>query len=69
MSRRHARIGFIPLVDAAVPVAARELDFAAAEGVDLDLCRKNSWSNIRDKVAFGLFEGAQMLAPRRPRVF
>ncbi|GAB4237656.1 MAG: CmpA/NrtA family ABC transporter substrate-binding protein [Kiloniellaceae bacterium] len=63
MSRRRARIGFIPLVDAAVLVAARELDFAAAEGVELELCRETSWSNIRDKVAFGLFEGAHMLAP------
>jgi two-component system, oxyanion-binding sensor len=63
LSRHHARIGFIPLVDAAVLVAARELDFAAAEGVDLELCRETSWSNIRDKVAFGLFEGAHMLAP------
>ena len=63
MSRHRARIGFIPLVDAAVLVAARELDFAAAEGVELELHRETSWSNIRDKVAFGLFEGAQMLAP------
>ena len=63
MSRRRARIGFIPLVDAAVLVAARELDFAAAEGVELELCRETSWSNIRDKVAFGIFEGAHMLAP------
>jgi len=63
VSRRRARIGFIPLVDAAVLVAARELDFAAAEGVELELCRETSWSNIRDKVAFGIFEGAHMLAP------
>ena len=34
MTRRRARIGFIPLVDAAVLIAARELDFAAAEGVE-----------------------------------
>ena len=64
MSRRHVRIGFIPLVDAAVLVAAKELDFASVEGVDLELCRETSWSNIRDKVAFGLLEGAQMLAPQ-----
>jgi NitT/TauT family transport system ATP-binding protein len=63
LSRRQVRIGFIPLVDAAVLVAARELDFAAAEGVELLLSRETSWSNIRDKVAFGLFEGAHMLAP------
>jgi len=63
LSRYRARIGLIPLVDAAVLVAARELDFAAAEGVDLELHRETSWSNIRDKVAFGLFEGAHMLAP------
>jgi len=63
LSRHHVRIGFIPLVDAAVLVAARELDFASAEGIDLVLHRETSWSNIRDKVAFGLFEGAHMLAP------
>ena len=55
--------GFIPLVDAATLVVAREMGFAAEEGVDLILKRENSWSNIRDKLALGLFDAAHMLAP------
>lgn len=55
-------LGFIPLTDCAVLVVARALGFAASEGIDLRLVREVSWANIRDKVALGLLNGAQMLA-------
>ncbi|MEL6278256.1 MAG: ABC transporter substrate-binding protein [Pseudomonadota bacterium] len=55
--------GFIPLTDCATLVVAREFGFAAEEGVDLVLRREASWSNIRDKMALGLFDAAHMLAP------
>lgn len=55
-------LGFIPLTDCAVLVVARELGFARSEGLELRLSREISWANIRDKVAFGLLDGAQMLA-------
>ena len=55
-------LGFIPLTDCAVLAVARELGFAAREGIDLRLVREVSWANIRDKVALGLLNGAQMLA-------
>jgi len=55
-------LGFIPLTDCAVLAVARELGFAQGEGLDLRLSREVSWANIRDKVAFGLLDGAQMLA-------
>lgn len=55
--------GFIPLTDCATLVVAREFGFAAEEGVDLTLRREASWSNIRDKIALGLFDAAHMLAP------
>lgn len=55
-------LGFIPLTDCAVLAVARELGFAAREGLDLQLVREVSWANIRDKVALGLLNGAQMLA-------
>ncbi len=57
------RAGFIPLVDAAVLVAAADRGFAAAEDVDLELVREVSWSNIRDKLKLGHFEAAHLLAP------
>lgn len=55
--------GFLPLVDAALLVAAREKGFAEAEGIDLRLARETSWANIRDRMAVGHFQCAHMLAP------
>lgn len=57
------RIGFIPLVDCAPLVVARDLGFAATEGLALDLVRETSWANIRDRIVFGHFDAAHMLAP------
>ncbi len=57
------RLGFIPLVDAAVPIAASALGFDGAEGVRLDLVRDVSWSNIRDRLAFRQFDVAHLLGP------
>jgi two-component system, oxyanion-binding sensor len=57
------RIGYIPLVDSALLHVARAYDFAAAEGLDLDLVRETSWANIRDKLSVGIFDAAHMLAP------
>ena len=55
--------GFLPLLDSAVLVVARELGFAAGEGIDLHLTRENSWASIRDRLAVGHFNVAHMLAP------
>lgn len=57
------RIGFMPLVDCAPLVAAREQGFAAVEGVRLDLARESSWANIRDRLVVGHFDAAHMPAP------
>jgi len=56
------RAGFIPLVDCAVLVAAREKGFAAEHGLDLQLCKEVSWANIRDRINIGQFDVAHMLA-------
>lgn len=63
MSRHEVHCGFIPLVDCAVPVIAREMGFAAEEGLDLILHREVSWSSLRDKLALGRLDAAHMLAP------
>jgi NitT/TauT family transport system ATP-binding protein len=57
------RIGFMPLVDCAPLVVARDLGFAADEGLELDLVRETSWANIRDRIVLGHFDAAHMLAP------
>lgn len=55
--------GFIPLLDAAVLIAAKEKGFATEHGIDLRLIRETSWANIRDRIAVGHFDVAHMLAP------
>lgn len=56
-------IGFVPLSDCAPLVVAKELGFFQAQGLDVRLSRENSWASIRDKVAVGALDGAQMLGP------
>ncbi len=56
-------LGFVPLVDAAPLIVAHELGFAEEEGLALTLNRAPSWSTLRDRLALGQIEAAQMLAP------
>jgi len=57
------QIGFIPLIDAAALIVAVEKGFTQAEGLDVQLVREVSWSNVRDKLNIGLFDAAHILAP------
>jgi two-component system, oxyanion-binding sensor len=57
------QIGFIPLIDAAAVIVAVEKGFMQAEGLDVQLVREVSWSNVRDKLNIGLFDAAHILAP------
>jgi NitT/TauT family transport system ATP-binding protein len=63
MNDDRLRIGFIPLCDAAALIVAVDKGFAAAEGLDVELVREVSWSNMRDKLNIGLFDAAHMIAP------
>lgn len=63
MTAHHLRIGFIPLIDAASLLIAVDKGFAAEEGLDVELVREVSWSNVRDKLNLGLFDAAHLLAP------
>ncbi|MGP9801233.1 CmpA/NrtA family ABC transporter substrate-binding protein [Rheinheimera sp. NSM] len=56
-------LGFVPLLDAAPLIVAQELGLFAAQGLKVSLQREASWASIRDKVAFGVLDGAQMIAP------
>jgi NitT/TauT family transport system ATP-binding protein len=63
MSGEKLRIGFIPLADAGALIVAVDKGFTAAEGLDVELVREVSWSNVRDKLNIGLFDAAHLLAP------
>ena len=61
--KRRVTLGIIALNDCAPIVIAREKGFFARHGLDVRIRRESSWAAIRDKVACGLLDGAQMLAP------
>ncbi|MFL9823409.1 CmpA/NrtA family ABC transporter substrate-binding protein [Rhodoplanes sp. SY1] len=63
MAKTRLTVGWVPLTDVAVLIAAAERGFAAAEGLDLVPVRETSWANTRDKLVFGHFDAAHMLAP------
>lgn len=63
LEKAEVRLGIAPLTDCAPIVVAYEKGFFAAQGVGVEIVREPSWSNIRDKVAYGLLDGAQMLGP------
>lgn len=62
MSLMQVRLGFVPLIDCALPVVARAKGFAEDENIDLVLVREMSWAAIRDKLSYGLFDAAHLLA-------
>ncbi len=56
-------IGFLPLVDACLPILAREHGFAEAEGLSLRLIKDMSWATVLDRLLYGQSDGAHMVAP------
>lgn len=57
------KIGFIPLTDCAPLIVAKEQGLFEQQGLDVELCKEASWSTIRDKLVFGEYDAAHMLAP------
>ncbi|MFD3191928.1 ABC transporter substrate-binding protein [Sedimentitalea sp. HM32M-2] len=63
MKTRTLPVAYMPLVDAAPLIVAQEMGFAQQEGLALDLIAAPSWSSIRDMLAFGRVDAAQLLSP------
>ncbi|KQM23032.1 nitrate transporter [Sphingomonas sp. Leaf24] len=63
MAHDKIRIGFLPLVDAALPILAREQGFAEAEGLEIELVRDTTWATVRDRLLYGHTDAAHMVAP------
>jgi len=60
---RELTIGFLPLVDACLPILAREHGFAEEEGLSLRLVRDMSWATVLDRLLYGHSDAAHMVAP------
>ncbi len=56
-------IGFLPLVDACLPILAHEHGFAEDEGLALDFVRDVSWATVLDRLLYGHSDAAHMVAP------
>lgn len=56
-------IGFLPLVDACLPILAREHGFAEAEGLTLHLVKDLSWATVLDRLLYGHSDAAHLVAP------
>ncbi|HWH22091.1 MAG TPA: ABC transporter substrate-binding protein [Allosphingosinicella sp.] len=56
-------IGFLPLVDAALPILAHEHGFAEDEGLSLALVRDMSWATVQDRLLYGHSDAAHLVAP------
>lgn len=63
LEKPRLALGFIPLTDCAPLVIAQEKGIFSRYGLEVTLSKETSWANIRDKVALGILDGAQMLAP------
>lgn len=60
---RPFRIGFVPLTDAAPLIVADALGLFARHGVMVTLSPEAGWAALRDKLAFGSLDAAQLLGP------
>lgn len=56
-------IGFLPLVDACLPILAHEHGFAEAEGLALTFQRDVSWATVLDRLLYGHTDAAHLIAP------
>lgn len=56
-------VGFLPLVDACLPILAREHGFAEAEGLSLRLVKDMSWATVLDRLLYGHTDAAHLVAP------
>jgi ABC-type nitrate/sulfonate/bicarbonate transport system substrate-binding protein len=63
IEKHRLRIGFVPLADCAPLVWAKERGHFRRHGLEVELSREVSWASLRDKVAAGALDAAQMLAP------
>ena len=60
---RTIRLGYVPLTDAAPLLVAEELGLFDSVGLRVALSAESAWAGVRDKLAFGALDAAQLLGP------
>jgi NitT/TauT family transport system ATP-binding protein/nitrate/nitrite transport system substrate-binding protein len=60
---KPVRIGLLRLVDSAPIIVAEASGLFRAQGLDAQISIEPSWSNIADKLAYGVLDAAVMLPP------
>ncbi len=63
MKKTEIEVAYLPLVDSAPFVVAEHLGFFRKMGLRVNLHKEVSWAIVRDKLAVGSRDAAQMLAP------
>lgn len=61
--KARLRIGYMRLSDSAPLILALEQELYAAQGLEVELVREVSWANLRDRLALGDLDAAQLLSP------
>ncbi|HWP35260.1 MAG TPA: ABC transporter substrate-binding protein [Thermodesulfobacteriota bacterium] len=59
--RRAIHLGIVPLADCAPIVMAHELGLFRKHGIESAISREASWATVRDRLAIGEIQAAQML--------
>lgn len=59
---QQLRIGYLPLVDAAPLLVARDEGYFGREGLEVSLLQQPGWATIQDKLASGELDAAHCLA-------
>ncbi len=62
LEKPNLALGFVALSDCAPLIIAEEKGVFRKYGLDVTLSKETSWANVRDKVAVGILDAAQMLA-------
>lgn len=56
-------IGFLPLMDACLPILAQEHGFTRDEGLELTFLKDKSWATVLDHLLYGHADASHLLAP------
>ncbi|MEA2731215.1 MAG: two-component system, oxyanion-binding sensor [Acetobacteraceae bacterium] len=57
------RVGLLRLVDSAPVILAQANGLFSAQGIDVQISIEPSWSNVADKLTYGVLDAAVMLPP------
>lgn len=63
VEKARLRLGFVPLLDAAPLVVAKERGFFRRHGLDVTLVREASWTAVQEGLVAGRLDAAHMPAP------